>query len=191
MVSVQDTRTPNFWNKKKREIFKNIAHRLSKDKFSELLGQTLPNLAHVFDKKALQNLKNGSLWLAEWDTGSEAGLEKSKKAFLEDGTTFIDVLIKFTKLMRAESHLAVLLKSSGTRFTTRLLLAIYDDLKAIKSGESAQPVGPTLHEPSDDILKANEKCEIPPERISVLLGDDAEASKSNVSRKKRAHRTGR
>ncbi|CAH0021498.1 unnamed protein product, partial [Clonostachys rhizophaga] len=117
----------------------------------------------------VSSLKNGNLWLAEWDAGSEAGLEESKKAFLKDGTTFIDVLIEFTELMRAESHLAVLLKSSGTRFTTRLLLAIYEDLPDIKPEKSAQPVGSKLRESSDDILKANEKRNIPPERVSVLL----------------------
>jgi hypothetical protein len=94
-------------------------------------------------------------------------------------------------MMRAESHLAVLLKSSGTRFATRLLLAIHEDLKTVNPGESAQPVGSNLRESSDDILRAHKKRKIPPERISVLLGDDAEASKSNVSRKKRAHKAER
>ncbi|CAH0037979.1 unnamed protein product [Clonostachys solani] len=187
-VLVQDTRTPYFWNKKKEEIFGKIAHRLSKDKPRELLGQTLPNLARVFDKEALQSLKDGNLWLAEWNTRSEAGLEESKKAFLQDGTGFIDILVEFTELMRAESHLAVLLKSSGSRFSTRLLLAIAKDLKDVKPPKSTQPIEPNLHESPDNILNANIEHNIPPDRISALLGDHAEASKSNVSQKNRAHK---
>ncbi|VUC24515.1 unnamed protein product [Clonostachys rosea] len=190
MALVEATRMPDFWDKKKEEIFEKIAHRLSKDEPRELLGHIFPNLARLFDGKTLQSLKENNPWLVEWDTGSEAGLEQSKTAFFEGGTGFIDVLIEFTELMRAESHLAVLLSSSGIQFSTRLLLGIYEDLQEVKPRELARPIESNLHESLEDILEANEERGIAPNRIWALLGNHAVASKSNVSQKNRAHKAG-
>jgi len=170
-----------FWDDEKFEMLRRV-HKYIKsqakgevNEIEELVCQTLPTLARHFDGEALDSLKRANPWLAVFEPDSLLDWEKAKRAFMDNGPSFFDVLASFTDLMRFENQIGIML-GEDVDFYTQLLLALRDEAEHHKEGyENGDPgsIDERVAQRSDSlangVLDENVTGGVTKNRINMLL----------------------